>query len=216
MTVAIAPDTAAPTGSILINNGAASTGSTAVTLNLAATDTGGSGLGSMRFRSTTVEPYSAWEPFSSTKAWTLTGETGTKKVYVQFMDLAGNVSDANPAAAGAQGYHDAIELSDTTRPTGSIRINNGAASTGTTAVTLNLSAADTGGSGLGSMRFRSSTTEPYSAWEPFRSSRGWTLPGGVGTRKVYVQFMDKAGNISDANPAAAGAQGYMDGIVLNP
>ena len=213
--VEVAADTVAPTGSIKINGGAGYTNSTAVTLTLTAADTGGSGLASMRFRSTTVEPYGAWEPCQSTRAWTLTGEPGTKKVYVQFMDLAGNVSDANPAAAGAQGYHDAIELSDTTRPTGSIRINNGAASTGTRAVTLNLSAADTGGSGLASMRFRNSSLEAYGEWEPYQTEKAWSLTGGAGTKKVYAQFKDGAGNLSDANAAAAGAQGYMDGIVLN-
>ena len=143
----------------------------------------------MRFRNTTLEPYSAWEPFKATRAWTLTGEAGTKKVYVQFMDRAGNLSDANPTAAGAQGYHDAIELTDATRPTGSILINNGAASTGTAAVTLNLSAADTGGSGLASMRFRNSTLEAYSAWEPYQTTRDWTLArrGGIekGLRPVH-------------------------------
>ena len=39
-----------PTGSILINNGAASTAAATVTLNLSATDAGGTGLLSMRFR----------------------------------------------------------------------------------------------------------------------------------------------------------------------
>ena len=34
---------------------------------------------------------------------------GPKRVYVQFKDKAGNVSDANPAAAGPQAYRDAIQ-----------------------------------------------------------------------------------------------------------
>ena len=205
---------AAPTGSILINNGAVSTTSTAVTLNLSATDTGGGGIASMRFRSNTVDPYTAWEPYQTTRAWTLTGELGTKRVYVQFMDAAGGISDANPAAVGAQGYSDSIVLADATPPTGSILINNGAATTGTTAVTLNLSATDSGGSGLASMHFRNNTTEPYSAWEPYQATKAWTLTDGSGTKKVYVQFMDGAGNVSDANPAGAGAQAYSDSIVL--
>ena len=212
VSILVLADTTRPTGSIQINNGAAATSTTAVTLNLSAADSGGSGVTSMRFRNTTTDPYSAWEPYQSTKAWTLTDGTGTKKVYVQFMDGAGNVSDANLAAAGSQGYSDTIEFKDTTAPTGSIRINNGAASTRTTAVTLNLAATDTGGSGLVSMRFRNSTVDPYSAWEPCQTTKSWTLTSGAGTKKVYVQFSDGAGNISDANTASAGLQGYWDAI----
>ena len=72
------------------------------------------------------------------------------------MDGAGNVSDANPTAAGAQGYSDTIELFDRTPANGSILINGEDASTTTMAVTLILSATDSGGSGLVSMRFRNS------------------------------------------------------------
>lgn len=209
-------DVTAPTGSILINNGAASTTTTAVTLKLAATDAGGSGVSSMRFRNRDTDPYGAWEPYLATKSWTLPSELGTRKVYVQFMDLAGNISDANPAAAGVQGYMDAITLSEGIAPTGTIRINNGAASTSTPAVTLNLAATDAGGSGLASMRFRNSTAEPYSAWEPYQATKPWALIAGAGTRKVYAQFRDGAGNVSDANAAVAGAQGCQDSITLAP
>ena len=212
VSIMVMADTTRPTGSIQINNGAASTNSLDVLLNFTAADTGGSGLASMRFRNSTADPYSAWEPYRSTKAWTLTAGTGTKKVYVQFMDGAGNVSDANLAAAGSQGYLDAIEFKDTTAPTGSIRINNGAASTSTTAVTLNLAATDTGGSGLVSMRFRNNTTDPYSVWEPYQTTKGWDTNQRAGTKKIYVQFMDGAGNISDANTVSAGLQGYSDTI----
>jgi hypothetical protein len=83
-------------------------------------------------------------------------------------------------------------------------------------VTLNLTANDAGGSGLGSMRFRNRDTDPYSAWEPCQATKSWALIVGAGTKKVYVQFRDLAGNVSDANAAAAGAQGYQDAIVLNP
>ena len=120
----IVTDTVAPTGSILINNGAASAASTLVTLNLSATDTGGSGLASMRFRNSTADPYSEWEPYQTTKAWTIAGVIGTNRVYAQFRDGAGNLSDANPVSAGAQGYMDAI-VYDPTPPTGSILIPAG-------------------------------------------------------------------------------------------
>lgn len=79
-----------------------------VTLNLPASDLGGSGLASMRFRNNAADPYSTWESYQTTKAWTLTSGAGLKKVFVQFKDAAGNVSDANAVAAGSQGYSDTI------------------------------------------------------------------------------------------------------------
>ena len=47
---------------------------------------------------------------------------------------------------------------------------------------------------------------------PIQATKPWTLPGGAGTKTVYVQFRDKAGNISDADPVKAGAQSYRDTI----
>jgi hypothetical protein len=41
----------------------------------------------------------------------------------------------------------------------------------TTAVTLTLSATDTGGSGLGSMRLRNSTVATSTEWEPYKFSK---------------------------------------------
>jgi len=202
-------DPSAPTGSLLVNGGASSTNAQAVTLNLTAADTGGSGLDAMRFVNTGGTA-SDWEPFKTTKAWTLTSGAGTKTVWVQFRDKAGNISDADPVQAGFQSYKDDI-VYDPFPPTGSISINGGDSSTTTLAVTLNLTAADTGGSGLEHMRFANSGGTA-SAWEPFKITKTWTLTSGAGTKTVWVQFRDKAGNLSDADPLKAGAQSYMDTI----
>jgi len=201
-----------PTGSIIINNGAAATITAAVTLNLPATDNGGSGLAAMRFANA-GGPTCTWEPYQSTKLWMLSSGSGTKVVYVQFKDKAGNISDADSVKPGAQAYQAAI-VYDALGPTGSIVINNGVASANSTSVTLNLSANDTGGSGLDSMRFANSggTT---TAWEPYQTTKSWTLPSGSGTKIVYVQFKDKAGNISDADPIKAGAQSYQASIICD-
>ena len=167
----------------------------------------------MRFRNIDTDPYTAWEPYQTTKAWTLISGAGTKNVRIQFMDRAG-ISDSDPVKAGTQGYVDSISL-ETAAPTGSLLINNGAATTTTWAVTLNLSATDTGGSGLGSMRFRNADTEPYSAWEPYQTTKVWALAGGEGAKTVDAQFMDQAGNISDSDPATAGAQGFVAEILCD-
>ena len=100
-------DTISPSGTVLINNGAARTNSTAVTLKLSATDPAPSfGVAQMRF-SNNGSTWSGWEAYATTKGWTLGNANGTKTVYAQFKDGAGNVSVA---------AQDAIVL-DTIKPT---------------------------------------------------------------------------------------------------
>ena len=84
-------DMTAPTGSIVINNGAAKTASTSAALTLLATD-GGSGVAQMRFSNNNTA-WSAWEPYATRRTgWTLTSGDGLKTVYGQFRDLIGNIS----------------------------------------------------------------------------------------------------------------------------
>jgi len=82
-----------PSGTVLINNGAAYTNSTAVTLKLSATApaAGSGGITQMRF-SNNGSTWSNWVPYATTKAWTLSSANGTKTVYAQFKDGLGNVS----------------------------------------------------------------------------------------------------------------------------
>jgi hypothetical protein len=84
-------DTISPTGSIAINGGVVATNSLAVTLSLTANDNSGS-VASMRFRNE-GQNWSAWEQFGPEKTWYIWSGDGTKTVYAQFMDIAGNVSE---------------------------------------------------------------------------------------------------------------------------
>ena len=104
-------DKAKPTGTVSINSGATYTKSTAVTLNLSASDTGGSGLSKMRFKNDSGT-WSGWYPYSSSKSWTLASTNGTRRVYAQFKDTAGNISNA---------VSDTIFL-DTRKPTASMKV----------------------------------------------------------------------------------------------
>jgi chitodextrinase len=83
-------DNALPSGTVVINGGAAATSSQNATLGLSASDAT-SGVTQMRFSSTGTS-YSAAETYATTKAWTLTAGAGTKTVYAQFKDAAGNWS----------------------------------------------------------------------------------------------------------------------------
>lgn len=89
-TVTVTVDNQAPTGTVVINGGAAATNSTSVTLTLSATDAVTS-VTQMRF-SNNGTSFSTAETFVPTKAWTLSSGAGTKTVYLQFRDAAGNWS----------------------------------------------------------------------------------------------------------------------------
>ncbi len=84
---------------------------------------------------------------------------------------------------------------DTVKPTGSIKINNGDATTTSRDVTLNLTAADST-SGVDMMQFSTDDGAIWTSWEAYVPTKALTLPGGAGTKKVSYQIKDKAGNIS--------------------
>jgi WD40 repeat protein len=88
---------------------------------------------------------------------------------------------------------------DKTPPTGSLTINDGAATTGSTIVTLKIQANDNL-SGVAEMRF-SNDGRTWSDWEGFQSTRSWDLTrfGGsslLGPKTVYAQVRDRAGHVS--------------------
>lgn len=86
-------------------------------------------------------------------------------------------------------------VADTTPPTGSITINNGAASTDAPIVTLSLSATDTGsGMGSGAQMVVSNDGQNWSGPLPYATSMNYSLPSGDGTKTVYVKYADAAGN----------------------
>jgi hypothetical protein len=80
-------------------------------------------------------------------------------------------------------------------PTGTVKINGGAAYTKSPSVKLSLPATDSG-SGIASMRLKNDGGT-WSGWEPYATSKNWTLNNANGTRTVYVQYKDKAGNVSN-------------------
>ena len=81
-------DTTPPTGSIIINAGAASASSRTVTLSLFATDTQGT-ISAMKISSDGTT-WSAEAPFSASQAWVLPEGDGVKTVYAVFKDNSGN------------------------------------------------------------------------------------------------------------------------------
>jgi hypothetical protein len=191
VTLATAPgakaaDTTKPTGAISISGGDA-TKDVNVTVTLAPTDTG-SGIASYCLSNTQIRTCSAWTAFNAEATdvpWTLNGaKDGVKTVYALFKDGSSNISSL---------IRDTIKL-DRTPPTGSIKINKGAATTSSTEVTLNLTASDRNGSGVAKMIYSIDGGDWIT--EAFATSKKITLATGNGIRIVQVRFIDKADNES--------------------
>jgi hypothetical protein len=87
---------------------------------------------------------------------------------------------------------------DTNPPTGSITINNNSVYTTTTSVTLSLSSSSS--RGVSQMCISNTTT--CSLWEPYTTSKSWTLTTGDGLRFVYAWFKDSTGT-SNTSPYLA-------------
>jgi flagellar hook assembly protein FlgD len=152
-----------------------------VDLTLSATDSFGS-VTEMQF-SNDGSTWTTPEAYATSKSWTLTTGDGTKTIYAKFKDNAGNWMIV-PCSSS-------ITL-DTTPPTGSIIINNGAAYTNSTTVDLTLSATDSYVS-VTEMQF-SNDGLSWTTPEAYATSKSWTINTGDGTKTIYAKFKDNAGN----------------------
>ena len=168
-------------GTIVINSNAAYSNAANVSLTLSCAN-GAAGCSQMKFSNDGTN-YSNYEPYATTKSWPLNNGDGTKTVYVQFKDTAGNMSSV---------YSNTIIL-DTTAPTGTISINSNAGFTNSISVTLVLSCADI--TNCSQMQL-SNDGSNWPSLESYATTKGWLLTEGDETKTVYVKFKDNAGNWS--------------------
>jgi len=145
-------------------------------------------------------PVTAYETYGSafeadgtmTISTTVTSGDGTKYVYAQLVDEAGNGS----------AYRNDTIVVDTTAPTGTFTINNGAATTPSLAYKLTLSMADnltTSASLLVSNYDYYNSAGGGSIWGPYRAyatvlSSDYQFSTTAGTKYGYVRIYDEAGN----------------------
>ncbi len=127
-------------------------------------------------------------------------------VQVAAVDSSGNESDCSNVVSAAA----LAEGPDTTPPSGSIRINEGAGYTAWTAVTLSLAASDA--VGVAGYFVSTSSSPPSSGiagWVPVTSTTSYsdinvpyTLSSGDGTKRVYAWYKDAVGNVSGTTSAS--------------
>ncbi len=182
------------TGSVVINGGAVATSSRSVTLTLSAASNAGA-VTSRRVSWNNGTTWSGWTTYTATVGATVPNGDGIKTVSVQYRDAVGNISPT---------YTDTIIL-DRVRPTGSVVINGGAATTASTSVTLTFSATDAATS-VTDMRWRWSNAA-WGPWVAYAATANATITGGFGNKTVQVQYRDAAGNASST---------YNDAISYQP
>ena len=173
-------DTVNPTGSISIAGGGAWSTSTGVTLNVSASDAT-SGVATTQASNDNVTYTSV---SGTTPAWTLTSTNGTKTVWYRVTDAAGRSTTVS----------DTIGL-DTVNPTATITINNGASTTASANVSLNVTSGDaTSGVATTTASNDNVTFTPVTGSTP-----AWTLTGGNGTKTVWYRVTDSSGRSTTAS-----------------
>ncbi|MEI6914285.1 MAG: hypothetical protein WCL39_04050 [Armatimonadota bacterium] len=178
----LALETKCPTGSITISNGDNYTAATAVNLTIAASGVSNT-VAQMKLSSDGVN-WSPWEPYATSKPWTLTPGDGAKSVRICFADQAGYES---PVAT------DSIGL-DTTPPSATMTINSGAVGTNSLTLSVKITGSDNL-SGIAQVRFQLDDGS-WADWQAYASTLSHTIGPGDGARTVTAQVMDAVGNIS--------------------
>ncbi len=184
----ISIDTVTPVSSITCNGAACSstTYSSAVTVALSATDSGGSNLAAIRYTTDGSDPTSSSTLYTNTFSI-----TSTRTVKFRAWDNAGNVEATN-----SQLIQVATTSADTTPPTSSIACNGSACPSGWSAapVSVSLSAVDSGGSGVAFIRYTTDGSDPSLA------SPAYSAPFNVSsTSTVKYRAWDGAGNVEATN-----------------
>jgi hypothetical protein len=182
----VTTDTTAPTVALTApaEDGAAVMGAS-ISLEAAANDNAGIDRVEFLVDGKVVETdASTGDPDSYSASWDSTSiSDGSHLVEVRAYDTSGQTATSSRTV-----------IVDNTAPTGSVLINSEASSTKKSSVALTISADDHEGSGLKRIRFSNDGTN-WSNWEPYATTkRGWALARGKGTKTVYVELEDTAGN----------------------
>ena len=115
---------------------------------------------------------------------------GAKRAALKVVSTAANNPTVTVPLAGVG----ANSTLDTIPPTGTISINGSLSRTGSRSVIFSLSGTDASGLGLMCL----SSTNICTAWQPFATTKGWTLEEGDGEKRIYLWLRDRVGNSTTA------------------
>lgn len=177
-------DSGTPTGSVQANGTDLYTTSAQVLLTLTVTDTG-AGVAEMKVSNDVAFAGAVYEPFTSTKSWTLKNPTTDepKTVYVRFKDLAGREND----------FNDTITL-DRTPPVVGVSIATGATYATSPTVSVNVTGpADAAFIAHGEAIDCATATYSTPFTPPAMQLTGVTLTGADGLKSYTVCLQDGAG-----------------------
>lgn len=158
-------------------------------LSVTATASDNVGVASVQFMldgTSNIGTQDTSSPYS--KSWnTTTASNGPHVVSARARDAAGNSATSTVT----------VTVDNQAPPPGTIAINGGATATNNRTVTLSLSASDPV-SPITQMRFSNSGSS-FSGTRDYAPTTSWQMSSGAGTKTVYVQFKDAAGNWSSAS-----------------
>ena len=186
-----------------------------VPLGLSATDApGGSGMSGGQATTEYKIGSSAWTAGTSLTVPAPPDHSGdgVQTVSYRSCDAAGNWEAAKTAT---------VKI-DTTPPAGSFTLDDGALTTASPLVTVDSTVSDA--NGVAQMRFSTDGEADWSAWASYGAAVQLFLPAGNGTKTVWAQYRDPAGNVCegsaaitldesfpDATPPTVSASGVTDG-----
>ncbi|RJE87420.1 hypothetical protein D3P07_13840 [Paenibacillus sp. 1011MAR3C5] len=183
LTATVTLDRVAPTGNVVVNESKPYTNDANVTVEVTPA-TGVADIVNMRYTINGSTPTTI--AYTNSFIIDVGNTDGEKKITVELMDDAGNVSPV---------YSSTITL-DTVAPTGTVAINGGAAYTTAAKVTLGFTLG-AGVTDVVSVQF-SNDNVTWSDEQAYSPSINYTLPTGDGSKTVYVRFIDRAGNTGAA------------------
>ncbi|MNL91265.1 hypothetical protein D3C81_09960 [compost metagenome] len=181
-------DKTAPT--VKFNPNSKTWGNANIGVVLSFADTGGSGINQWRYRTTSNNgsTWSSWSSYStSTSNYTVNLTTqGQHKIEVNITDKAGNSTTTSSG----------VYQIDKTSPT--ITYNPNSKTWGNASVSVAITPSDTGGSGVNSWKYRTSSDNggTYSAWSTtYTDTTARTVSlSNTGVYKIQTYIEDKAGN----------------------
>ncbi len=163
---------------VSINFGTQSTKIRSVTLDM----NGGIAPTKMFISNTANFDTGVWEPYVSSKLWTLPLGSGSKSVYVKFQDKNGLISIP---------YSDSIDIVSPGVIQGTILINKGGETTNSRTVQIDLTYSD----GVEAFAVTNDSFVEEDMFLPARPFLTWVVPSGTGEKTVYVHLRDVTGGV---------------------